>query len=63
MIFTAMNYSCDKEEYDYTATITGTDIAMCACCGSYFIEIDGIQYRFEKSCFLKVLICPFRGAG
>lgn len=49
MIFTAMNFSCDKAEYEYTATITGADMAMCACCGGYFIEIDGFQYRFEKS--------------
>jgi hypothetical protein len=22
---------------------------MCACCGGYFIDINGTQYRFEKS--------------
>ena len=24
-------------------------MAMCACCGGYFIEISGTQYRFEKT--------------
>jgi len=24
-------------------------MAMCACCGGYFIEIEGTKYRFEKS--------------
>jgi hypothetical protein len=40
---------CKKENYESTGTITGQDLALCACCGGYFIEIDGIQYRFEKS--------------
>lgn len=24
-------------------------MAMCACCGGYFIDIKDIKYRFEKS--------------
>jgi len=24
-------------------------MTMCACCGGYFIEIEGTKYRFEKN--------------
>ena len=24
-------------------------MAMCACCGGYFIEMSGTTYRFEKT--------------
>jgi len=41
--------SCEKTNYKSTGTITGADMAMCACCGGYFIDIEGTQYRFEKS--------------
>ena len=44
-----MIFSCEKVKYENTATITGADMAMCACCGGYFIEIEGTQYRFDKS--------------
>lgn len=49
MIFTTMIFGCEKSEFDNIATITGADMTLCACCGGYFIEIDAIQYRFEKS--------------
>ena len=26
--------------------ITGPDLRLCACCGGYFIEIEGQTYRF-----------------
>jgi hypothetical protein len=29
------------------ATITQRDFSYCACCGGFFIEIDGVQRRFE----------------
>lgn len=41
--------SCEKVKYENTGTITGADLALCACCGGYFIDIDGTQYRFEKT--------------
>jgi len=41
--------SCEKENYQDTGIITGPDISLCACCGGYFIEIDGETYRFEKT--------------
>ena len=40
---------CEKTKYESTGTITGADMAMCACCGGYFIEISGTKYRFEKT--------------
>jgi hypothetical protein len=40
---------CEKIKFENTGVITGADMAMCACCGGYFIDIDGISYRFEKS--------------
>jgi len=41
--------SCEKTKHANTGTITGADMAMCACCGGYFIDIDGNRYRFEKT--------------
>ena len=41
--------SCEKTNFKNTGTITGADMAMCACCGGYFIDIDGNKYRFEKT--------------
>jgi len=42
-------WGCEKEKYESTGTITGADLAMCACCGGYFVEIGATKYRFEKS--------------
>jgi hypothetical protein len=47
LAFTAM--SCEKPDYKNTGTITGQDVTLCACCGGYFIDINGTQYRFDKS--------------
>ncbi len=41
--------SCEKEKYESTGIIIGADMSLCACCGGYFIDITGTQYRFEKS--------------
>lgn len=49
LIFTTIIMSCEKTKYENTGTITGADMALCACCGGYFIEIEGARYRFEKS--------------
>lgn len=46
---TLLIFSCEKDKYESTGTITGVDLAMCACCGGYFIDIEGTQYRFEKT--------------
>lgn len=46
-IFIAL--SCEKSQFENTGTITGADMALCACCGGYFVEIEGIKYRFTKS--------------
>ncbi|MEI6061308.1 MAG: hypothetical protein WCR72_11410 [Bacteroidota bacterium] len=39
---------CEKDAYRSTGTITAQDNGMCPCCGGYFIEIEGTDYRFEK---------------
>jgi len=49
LISTLLVFSCEKTKYEAIGTITGADMAMCACCGGYFITIDGTQYRFEKT--------------
>lgn len=49
LISSLLVLGCEKENYESTGTITGQDLTLCACCGGYFIEIDGAQYRFEKS--------------
>jgi len=49
LISTLLVFSCEKEKYESTGTITGQDIRMCPCCGGYFIDIEGTQYHFEKS--------------
>jgi hypothetical protein len=46
---TLLIFSCEKDKYESSGTITGADLAMCACCGGYFVDINGTQYRFEKS--------------
>ena len=49
LISALLLFSCEKTKYENNGTITGADMAMCACCGGYFITIDGTQYRFEKT--------------
>ena len=49
LFFTSLLLGCEKTRYENTGTITGADMAMCACCGGYFIDIKDIKYRFEKS--------------
>ena len=49
LVLTLLFCSCEKTRYENTGTITGADMAMCACCGGYFIDIESTQYRFEKS--------------
>lgn len=46
---TLLIFSCEKDKYESSGTITRADMAMCACCGGYFIDINGKQYRFDKS--------------
>jgi hypothetical protein len=41
-------FGCEKTEYKNTGTIIGADMTLCACCGGYFIDIEGTQYRFQK---------------
>jgi len=42
--------TCSKsdEAYQSKGVITGQDITMCACCGGWFITIDGENYRFDS---------------
>ncbi len=49
LISSLLILSCEKEKYESNGTITGADMTLCACCGGYFIDISGTQYRFEKS--------------
>jgi hypothetical protein len=48
LISSLLVFSCEKEKYESAGTITGADLSMCACCGGYFITIDGAKYRFDK---------------
>jgi hypothetical protein len=49
MIILAVN-SCTKVSDDYRSvgTITGQDLALCACCGGWIIYIDDVRYLFDK---------------
>lgn len=44
-----ISFSCrdDENPFQSTGMITGPDLALCACCGGYFIEIDNTAYRFD----------------
>ncbi len=46
--FLAVLATCDKNDLGYSdATITGSDMRECMCCGGWYIEIDGSTYRFN----------------
>ncbi len=53
LLFVVLSPSCNKgcEETPsdalQDATITAYDLALCACCGGYFVDIDGTTWRFE----------------
>ena len=50
LVCTLFVAGCEKnEKYDSTGTITAADMALCACCGGYFIKINEELYRFEKT--------------
>jgi len=49
LAFLLLIFSCEKDEFKSTGTITGADVALCACCGGYFIDIEGTQYRLDKT--------------
>jgi hypothetical protein len=38
----------DKGDYKDLGIITATDMRMCACCGGYFIDINGTTHRFYE---------------
>ena len=43
--------SCNQEnskDFISNGIITGPDIRMCACCGGWYIQIDGIIYEFDS---------------
>lgn len=43
--------SCQKgnsNDYQSIGKITGPDIRMCACCGGWYIQIDGVTYEFDS---------------
>jgi len=46
---TILALGCEKSKFAGTGIIKGQDFALCACCGGYFIEINDISYRFDKS--------------
>lgn len=43
-------FSCKKENADYQSAgvISGPDLAFCACCGGYFIELNDSTYHFDS---------------
>jgi len=51
----ALIFSCEKSnigvEFKSTGTIIGMDNRLCyfPMCGGYFIQIDSIEYHFDKS--------------
>jgi hypothetical protein len=49
LVFSILIFSCEKDAFKSTGTITGADMALCACCGGYFIDIEGTQYRIDKA--------------
>jgi hypothetical protein len=48
LISTLLVLGCEKAKYENTGSINGQALTLCACCGGYFIDIDGTQYRFQK---------------
>ncbi len=49
LISTLFIFSCEKEKFQSSGTITAPDMRMCPCCGGYFINIEGTQYNFDKA--------------
>jgi hypothetical protein len=46
-------FSCKKDgncsgtkDASHSGVITSADMRMCACCGGYFIQIEGVTWRF-----------------
>ena len=50
VFISVISSSCsdDEDSYQSTGLITGPDLALCACCGGYFIEIADSSYRFDN---------------
>lgn len=50
-IIVLLIFSCEKDKFGSTGTISGFDSRLCyyPCCGGYLIQIDGNQYHFEKA--------------
>ena len=48
MVIGSITCSKSDEAYQSKGVITGQDITMCACCGGWFITIDGENYRFDS---------------
>ncbi len=46
IFFTAVFISCsnDDDGFESKGVITGQDFTLCACCGGWFIEIEGEDY-------------------
>ena len=38
----------NNNDYQSIGKITGPDIRMCACCGGWYIQIDGVTYEFDS---------------
>jgi hypothetical protein len=55
LISAVLIFSCEKSnndvKYKNTGTITGMDNRLCyfPMCGGYLIQIDSIEYHFDKS--------------
>jgi hypothetical protein len=42
--------ACQDSSSDYdSGVIVNYDMTLCACCGGYFIEINGHTYRFDSA--------------
>jgi hypothetical protein len=43
----SISCATSDETFQSKGVITGQDFTMCACCGGWFITIDGENYRFD----------------
>ena len=47
IVITLITCAKSDKAYQSKGVITGQDFTMCACCGGWFITIDGEIYRFD----------------
>ena len=50
VLICSITYSCKDDEIRFQSSglITGPDLAFCACCGGFIINISDSTYRFDN---------------